>query len=279
MNFLEPVAEQKGIDLRALLAAGRAKQSEERLQLVERLQESVTPLFINRGGARPDRIGSCVLVRLDSGSFAFTAAHVIEKARGAKLLAPSEGKGGELLPLPPCTATLRSSKRSNDLDIAVLALPARQLGCFQKCVFLSGNDIDREDRPDEHGIESSYLLLGYSGSRTQVKVDRFEGQIRQKSFQYRGSPICAVEYLQERLPQADHIALDYDHKEIVIGAKRVNPPKLQGVSGGGIFHISRETTRSTLVAIATEHRTSSRLIVGTRMKHFLAVARELKPKG
>jgi hypothetical protein len=68
----------------------------------------------------------------------------------------------------------------------------------------------------------------------------------------------------------------YDHKEIVIGGRRVNPPKLQGGSGGGVFHISRETNHGALVAIATQNRRNGRLIVGTRIKHFLAMVRELK---
>jgi len=53
--------------------------------------------------------------------------------------------------------------------------------------------------------------------------------------------VDAAEYLQEGMSQADHVLLDFDHKEIVLGERRVNPPRLQGVSGGGVFHISRET--------------------------------------
>jgi hypothetical protein len=102
--------------------------------------------------------------------------------------------------------------------------------------------------------------------------------IHQRSFHCLTNPVDAAEYLQEGMSHADHVLLDFDHKEIVIGGKRVNPPKLQGVSGGGIFHISRETKQRPLVAIATQNRRNSRLIVGTRIKHFLAMARELKTK-
>src|SRR5258708_22518173 len=73
-------AKQHGIDLQAFLKEASARKSEERRFLAERLQESVVPLFINREG-QPDRIGTCVLVRLDSACFAFTAAHVIQADR------------------------------------------------------------------------------------------------------------------------------------------------------------------------------------------------------
>jgi hypothetical protein len=274
--LVQPIAEQHGVDLRARLAEDLARRSEDKRLLAERLQESVVPLFIADGNGRPDRIGSCVLVRLDSEFYAFTAAHVITDAGTARLLAPAGGKGGKLLPLPPCTAHLWTTGNDNDLDVAVLALPSRQLGCFQQRVFLSGSEIDQEDRPDDQGVASFYFVLGYSASRTQVQVDRVRRHIDQQSFHCCTGPISPAEYLQEQLPQADHIALDFDHKEIVIRGTRVTPPKLQGASGGGIFHISRETKQGPLVAIATQNRRSSRLIVGTRIKHFIAIARELK---
>jgi hypothetical protein len=152
--LIQPVAHQHGIDLQACLDEASARKSAEQRLLAERLQESVVPLFIGDRGGQPDRIGSCVLVRLDSDFFAFTAAHVIRDADSATLFAPSEGRGGKLLPLPPCTAHLNTLGRDNDLDVGVLVLPARQLGPFQQRVFLAGTEIGQDDRPDEQGLES-----------------------------------------------------------------------------------------------------------------------------
>jgi hypothetical protein len=273
--LLQPIANQNGIDLEACLREATARKSEERRVFAERLQESVVPLFVYRGG-QPDRIGSCVLVRLDSDFFAFTAAHVVLDAEAAPLFAPSEGKGGKLLPLPPCTAHLESSGGVNALDVGVLAFPALHPGLFQRRFFLTGTEIDKDDQLDDQSVKSFYFVLGYSASRTQVKVSHAERRIHQQSFHFATSPVDAVEYLQEQISQADHILLDFDHKEIVVGGKRENPPKLQGVSGGGIFQISRDTNHGPLMAIATQNRRRSRLIIGTRIKHFLAVARELK---
>jgi hypothetical protein len=270
--LIQPVAREQGIDLQALLTEAAGRKSEEQRLLAERLQESVVPLFVSDRG-QPDRIGSCVLVRLDSDFFAFTAAHVIRDAESAPLFASSEGRGGKLLPLR--TAHLQPSGRQGDLDVAVLVLPPNQ-GPFQQRTFLAGAEIDQDDRPDEHGLESFYFVLGYSASRTQVKVSRAELRIHQRSFHCSTNPVEAAEYAQEQMSQADHILLDFDHKEIKVEGKRVSPPKLQGVSGGGVFHISRKTNRGPLVAIATQNPRRSKLIVGTRIKHFLAMVRELK---
>jgi hypothetical protein len=274
--LIQPIAHEHGIDLQARLSAAAVRKSEEQRLTAERLQGSVVPLFISNHAGQPERIGSCVLVHLDSDFFAFTAAHVIRDADSATLLAPSEGKGGKLLPLPPCTAHLKSSRRDNDLDVAVLVLPRWQLGAFQHHDFLAGAEIDQDDRPDDRGLESFYFVLGYSASRKQVNVSRPKLRIQQRSFRCSPKPVDAAEYLQEQMSEADHILLDFDHKEIVIGGRRVTPPRLQGVSGGGIFQIFRETKQGPLVAIATQNRRNSRLIVGTRVKHFLAMVRELK---
>src|SRR5262249_34090575 len=121
------LADQSGIDLQIRLNEASARKSEEQQVLAERFQEYVVPLFVIGRGGQPERIGSCVLVLLASKPFAFTAAHVIRDAKSVPLFAPSEGKGGKLLPLPPCTAHINSSGRNNDLDVAVLVFAADQL--------------------------------------------------------------------------------------------------------------------------------------------------------
>jgi hypothetical protein len=275
-GLIQSVAQRNGIDLQARLNEASARKSEERRLLAERLQESVVPLFIDDSGGHPERIGSCVLVRLNSDLFAFSAAHVIREAASARILAPSGGRGGKLLPLPVCTAHLSSQGSHDDLDVGVLVLPSRQLGPFQQRVFLSGPEIDQNDQPDNQEPASFYFVLGYPASRAQVS--RVGRHFKQRSFQFSTSPVDAAEYLQERMPQADHILLDFDHKHIMVEGRRVNPPRLQGVSGGGVFYISRRTYKGPLVAIATKKRRNSGLIVGTRIKHFLTMVRELKTK-
>jgi hypothetical protein len=270
----QPFADRQGVDLQALLDEAAVRRAEERRQLAERLQQSVLPLFIQDGRVRPDRLGSCVLVRLDSSCYAFTAAHVLRDAGSAQLLAPPQGKGEKLLPLQWSTGLTVTADR-NDLDVGVLVLPASALGAFEQRVFLTGLEVDEDDQPDEPGLASFYSVLGYSASRTQVKVFRETRRIDQKSFQAITHPVASAEYFRENLLQSDHLLLDFDHKDIARGGGRT-PPWLQGVSGGGIFQISRSTFQGPLVAIATRNPRNSRLLVGTRIKHFLRAARELR---
>jgi len=106
-------------------------------------------------------------------------------------------------------------------------------------------------------------------------VSRKVRHINQKSFQLSTTTVNAAEYAREQVAELDHILLDFDHKEIRVKGQRAAPPKLHGVSGGGIFHLSRSTRQGPLIAIATENRRNSRLIVGTLIRHFVSAAREL----
>jgi hypothetical protein len=266
-----PFAEQEGLDLQARLDEAAVRRAEERRQLAERTQRCVLPLFVEDAQGRPNRIGSCVLVRLHSDHYAFTAAHVLRQAGTSRLGAPA---GGTLLPLPWSAAWMSSN--GDIRDIGVLALPASTLGVFDQCVFLSGREIDENDLPDDDTLTSFYFVLGYPASRRQTKISHQAHQVRLKSFHCDTSPVDAAEYVHENLPQADHVLLDFDHRDIAIRGTRANPPRLQGVSGGGVFHIARNSMQGPLVAIATDNPRKSRLIVGTRLKHFLAAARNLK---
>jgi hypothetical protein len=265
----EPFAAREGIDLQARMDEAAAQRENQLQQLVERLHQSVLPLFKADERGRPDMIGSCVLVELDSNYYAFTAAHVMQDAGSADL---GIAAGGEVVPLP---WTASSMTLGGD-DVGVFLLHASVLDVLEQTVFLGGHAIDEQGMPDDTAFTSSYIVLGYPASRRQTKISHPTRQVRLRSFHCTTSPVDLVVYLQENLSRSDHVVLEFDHQDIVIKRQRVNPPKLQGVSGGGVFHLSKDTSQSTLIAIATENRRNSGLIVGTRLKHFLADARALK---
>ena len=66
--------------------------------------------------------------------------------------------------------------------VGVLIIPARTLSAFEHRVFLTGSEIDEGDQPDETALASFYYVLGYSGSRTQVKVSPQTRQINKGRF-------------------------------------------------------------------------------------------------
>src|SRR5262245_54606637 len=94
-------------------------------EIAQRLLDSVLPLFLETERGRPDRIGSCVLVRVDGNHFAFTAGHVIRDHR-ACLLWAAPASNARLQPLPCAIGfhTPAPDDSPNDLDIGLLPLRA-----------------------------------------------------------------------------------------------------------------------------------------------------------
>ena len=250
--------------LEALQTASKVR-AEQRAALVERLKKSVLPLHTPNERGRPMALASCVLARVGSNFYAFTAGHVLQSEERIWLWTAA---AGQLVLLP---SQVGYERDSNGLDLGIIPLRRRDLGPFDHCIFLSGADIAEGDQ-SANIFEAFNLVVGYPASRSQAKVSYDERKIHHVLFNLSTSQPPAEAYAREGLAQDEHLLVEFDHD----GAdKSMVPPKLQGLSGGGIFHFSRTTYQGPLVAIATEHRRVPRLIVSTRLKHFTQFAREI----
>lgn len=254
-------------------------QSVERGRLLaNRFARSVLPLFIPDDAGRPARLGSCVLVMVDGHPFAFTAGHAIMEA-GDSLLHVGTGPKGKLRPLP-CPKGFRSPepKGGLDFDVGILPLSKSRLAPFSAWSFFRASDVDENDRPNHLAFgQNSYFVFGYSASRSQVKVHHQRRHIDQSTFQFTGLPEPPATYIRESRDPAMHLILEFDHTDIRVAGQRMTPPKLQGVSGGGMFHLAdlSPTTQAKLVAVATDHDKKARVLVGTRIEHFMDSTRRI----
>jgi hypothetical protein len=136
-------------------------------------------------------------------------------------------------------------------------------------------DVDADGKVEHQWFDNFYFVMGYPASRNQSDTNHRRKKIHVKSFHLATNPPPGDPFQKEKLSRAEHLLVEFDHNETVVERKKVVPPKLQGVSGGGIFCISRSSNTGPLVAIATEHRKRSSILVGTRVRYFVQVAREL----
>jgi hypothetical protein len=161
------------------------KGEEQKKRIANRLIESVLPIFVEDENGRPTRLGTCVLVLVDSNFFAFTAGHVLDDAGRSTLLVPADGK---LIPLPS-SESFRSSRNCDgrDLDVGVIPLSATGLGGIAQKVFLALTDRDEADMPNEPSLASFHFVPGYPASRKLFKIDHGNRRILQHSFQVQTS--------------------------------------------------------------------------------------------
>jgi hypothetical protein len=280
-HFMDPVHPSSSyglgilgsVDIDALLREGSATKGKRQHDLAEGLTRTVLPIFIHDEMGRPLHLGSCVLVRLDGRHYAFTAGHVIRDAQRAHLWAAAGN--AKLEPLP--YATLFSSEAAagevGDIDIGIVPLRAGSLGPFAECRFL--DDIDDEGTTQHNWIDNFYFVMGYPASHKQSEINYRRKKIHVRSFHLATNPPQSDLYDKEGLDRSLHLLVEFDHNDTVVERKKAVPPNPRGVSGGAILCIARASYAGPLVAIATEHRKHSRILVGTRVRYFVQIARGL----
>jgi len=147
---------------------------------------------------------------------------------------------------------------------------------FDDCSPIEAGDINPSYVVD-HGLgKNSICLIGHSASNSQVRVNHAEKTVHQISFQFTGLAEVDAIYQRESLSTTHHLIVEFGN--VRSEGRPTTPPKLQGVSGGAMFHLVTRDVDATiqLVAIATEHRRAAELVVGTRIEHFLNVARNMR---
>ncbi len=270
----EPPIYTESVDLGAILKNSAAVTAKRKKDLAERLTQTVLPLFLQDEKERPWPFASCVLARVEGHFYAFTAGHVLESVGSLSLWAPARTGKLELLPCSTGFIT-RSKNPLEDLDIGLIPLHAASLGPFDGYAFLDETEIDKEGNATYAFLRNFYMVMGYPASPGQSKVNHPARKLNPRSFQLDTNPPLADLYEQEKLDKSIHILVEFDRNDIRIGGKKVSPPRLQGVSGGGIFCISHETHQGPLIAIATDHRMEARVVAGTRIRHFMERARRI----
>jgi hypothetical protein len=185
--------------------------------------------------------------------------------------------GGSLVPMPARAQRFSETDEGEldeRLDLAVMPYGVSEEG-GSSCRFLGTEsmELSHQVNPVRRALRE-YLVFGYSVARSQVQIDHHEKHIKQTSLQLTTSAAEPGKYLAHGLSSADQLVLDYDHERIDVDGSPTNMPQLQGVSGGGVFHLPIGGP-ARLVAVATEHLKPKRLIVATQVAHVVRLARHL----
>ena len=247
------------------------------MAIAHRLGPVVRPLVATIDG-RHSLVGSCVLVRLGSEVFLFTAAHVLDEP-SLLLGLPTRfvALEGQALTSTPPAGKGREDDRS---DVGVVCVASGLHGVLGETQVLSSSELDVDDRATPDVPTKHYLVIGYPASRATFNVARrlarFEGFVLTAT----SAKLNAYERLG--FPEHAHVVLDFDQSSAKSPDGRSTAPKLPGVSGGAIWNLGDATdtngTSPRLAAIATEwHRGPTKAIVGTRISLHCEVLRRHRP--
>ena len=186
--------------------------------------------------------------------------------------------GGQLLRI----RTNRFVTPPNDsADIGLISIPSEAAKTINDTggVFLDAEMIDEVEKADGlddlNTFANCYFAVGFPASRARSQIRHREKKIHLRTFSVRLTLAPTVDY-PDGFSKDEHLLLDYAADEVLLGGQPVNPPKVQGMSGGGIFRFRRRRPETTkLVGILIEHHKAARVMVGTRVAVVAALAREV----
>lgn len=257
-----------------------ARESHTITRLSNCLLQHIVPLFANRGGGRPQLVGSGVLVSTETSFYLISAAHVFDEiTAGHEIFFYIEPKTIRKL-----SGTLRLTKtpfgkdrKSDRLDIGVLKLEGPGLPPYpsvQKCPLpigaLMANALPREGK--------QYLLVGFPESRSRPNPAALDLPSEPYSFRNVSAPLS--KYSELKVTSQHHIVLSFDVKRTVMPNMEIRAfPNPSGMSGSPIWLLydengSNDPTQTPVVGIAIEHHKPKRAIVATDIDIALRLINE-----
>jgi hypothetical protein len=240
------------------------------------LSRSVLTLCVYDLRGRPVRVGSCILLRVDGRLFVVTAGHVVLQTRDVHVYIGFPGTTLQRVPtLVRHASCVTGEPEVDELDLGLMPLQASKIDGFSSAVFLDVDSVDVDHVPDmQRQPAADYLVYGYSAARSQVKVDHRARVLHQTSFQLATSAAQMDKYSEEKIDPRNHLLLDHDRKDVLVGGQIRTMVQMNGVSGGAVIYYSPAGVAA-VVGVVIEHRKSRRLIVATRMGPVLAIARKV----
>lgn len=235
---------------------------------------AIRPIYGATAHARPDHIGSCVLVEHAGTRYLITAAHVADWAEYTELyIAGMQCLKKIQRSFLATPKDARSGRPGDHYDIAITEVSSELDVALGNVRYITDAEVASAAAQT---IGRQFLALGYPNS----KNDGFNNQ--KKTVKPALQPYYATAHTPDEFkkvieaPSGDHIYLPYDskHSKNATGAK-VNSIRPKGMSGGALFDIggiakpdnlsADANYRGRLAGILIENPPGSRLMIATKI--------------
>ena len=227
-----------------------------------------------------DLVGSALLLKVGDHHFVVSAKHVFEILAHRSL-----GIGGEgiaELANQQWFFTRGTTSDTDRWDLAFASLSTKQVADLGRSDFLQIEDLALSERPDlERPNGSKYFAFGFPC--TKQKKPRRGEPTEPRSLVLWALPAPQKTYTRLAVEPGSHLLLEFDRKKVTDLEGPRTSPKLNGMSGCGIWTAPRhmrDASRDRLVAVLIEyHAEDMKAVVGTRIgavldgirKHFPAL--------
>lgn len=238
-------------------------------RLAPRAASFTTPLLWPNDGGLPELVGTCLAVRIGEYPILLTAGHVLDLAdeRPLAIVVDNElreirGEVTRFRPVPERAAG------GDHIDVGAVILTPE---CTPNDL-LSLVDLQLIIPP--HAPVDAYMVMGYPCSRNR---DSLQGeQFRARLYHFLTKEASTEGYRTLDRDPADQIVLHFNRKDVWRPEGRFTAPNLNGISGGGVWHLAPESgiplPQAELAAIAVEWHDKARVkhVLSTRIRPLVA---------
>lgn len=203
--------------------------------LTHKYMKSVRPIYGSTYKRKPEHIGSCVLIELESIKYLITAAHVIDHNEDTTLYVANTTHLIEIKSKAIVSKAYNNDRYKDKLDFAILPLSEEMIIKLNDVIFLSESDMLTFDNQND---KSMYLALGFPNTQNK-KVDIFNRIVTQNPFVY-SSLLNKEAYIFKKIgaDQKFNLLLNFSSKQSKDENNNVvNSFSPVGTSGGGLFLI------------------------------------------
>ena len=237
------------------------------------IENFVCPIYTRDQSGNVQVTGSGTLVTLNSVYFLITAAHVVRESENSEqcILAPST-----LLPLKQCSTT--AGDRTDKLDFAIFELGDEQILATK--AWRGFYDLGRDKGPLGIPRHEEFALTGFPATKNKIAATA-----NRRHYIPPPSPFTlTVQHVGADDPIFDGITYNHDHHHVFYfhrrkflgeSGRRVRAPELNGLSGGGVWHLEdgksapHASTRFTLRGIIIEQNPNPPRVIATRLEVIL----------
>lgn len=237
------------------------------------IENFVCPIYTRDRTGNVQVTGTGTLVTLNSVYFLITAAHVVRESEISEqyILAPST-----LLPLKQCSTT--EGDRGDKLDFAIFELDYEQILATK--AWRSFYDLRRDKGPFGIPRHEEFALTGYPATKNKISATA-----NRKHYLPPPLPLTLLlQHVGEDDAIFDGITYNHDHhhafyfhrrKFLSESGRRVRAPELNGLSGGGVWHLEDvgpdllASPRFTLRGIIIEQNSNPPRVIATRLEAIL----------
>ena len=224
-------------------------------------------------------VGSCVLLWHRGNRYLVTASHVLDIYPGHAIYL---GTNTAWVEIPgPFRQTTSSKGRADAMDFAFAPVSEESASKLDGCHFLTGDQIS----PDERVIftppyRSKYTAFGFPLNRFDMSYPTRTSY--PKNIAATATVGSREQYSALGLSVDGHIVLEFDQDAVVGPKGPQSSPKLDGISGGGVFRMpALETVGSAepplLAGVIIEQDRKERLLVAVRLGVILAAINSISP--